>query len=85
MTLYNLVDIYATFGTLCVFSISIENALYIKFNDKIIPRIGVLEKLIVDLMSLFRKFISDDISGNKFHTNLRPIHCGYGTVQCVKF
>jgi len=47
--------LYATFGTLCVFSISIENILYIRFIDKIIPRIGVFEELIVDLMSLFQK------------------------------
>jgi hypothetical protein len=35
------------------FSISIKNVLYVRFNDKIIPRKGVLEKLIVDLMSFF--------------------------------
>ena len=55
MSLDTLVDIYATFGTLCFFSISIENILYIRFNDKIIPRIGVFEKPIVDLMSVFQK------------------------------
>jgi len=85
MSLETLLDIYATFGTLCIFSISIENILYIRFNDKIIPRIGVFEKLIVNLMSLFRKFVSDDIPGNKFHTNMLPIHSGYGAVKCVKF
>jgi hypothetical protein len=56
MSLDTLVDIYATLGTLCFFfSISIENILYIGFNDKIIPRIGVFEKPILDLMSLFQK------------------------------
>jgi hypothetical protein len=55
MSLDTLVDIYATFGTLCVFSISIENILYIRSNDKIFPRIGVFEKLVVDLMSLSQK------------------------------
>ena len=55
MNLDTILNIYATFGTLCVFSIYIENILYIRFNDKIIPRMEVFEKLIVDLMSLFWK------------------------------
>jgi len=55
MSLDTILDIYTTFGTLCVLRISIENILYIRFNDKIIPRIGVFEKPIVDLMSLFQK------------------------------
>lgn len=57
----------------------------IKFNGKIITRVIVLDDIIVDLMSLFQKFISDDISGNKFHTKMRPIQSGYGTAKCVKF
>jgi hypothetical protein len=53
MSLDALVDIYATFDSLRVISISIENIMCIKFNGKIITRVIVLDKMIVDLMSLF--------------------------------
>lgn len=34
-------------------------------------------KLIVGVMSIFEKFISDVISRRQYHTNMRPIRSGY--------